>query len=89
MAHLVVLSGGHSMERDVSLITGRRVAHALERLGHEVRSLDVEESTTEKLMEIEPDAAFICLHGVGGEDQGLGVHGEPLTQSHPRLGRNA
>ena len=56
------------MERDVSIITGRRVAHALERLGHEVRSLDVEESTTERLMEIEPDAAFICLHGVGGEE---------------------
>jgi D-alanine-D-alanine ligase len=56
------------MERDVSIITGRRVAHALERLGHEVHSLDVEESTTERLMEIEPEAAFICLHGVGGED---------------------
>ncbi len=56
------------MERDVSIVTGRRVAHALERLGHEVHSLDVEESTTERLMEIEPDAAFICLHGVGGED---------------------
>jgi D-alanine-D-alanine ligase len=68
MARLVVLRGGHSMERDVSIVTGRRVAHALERLGHEVHSLDVEESTTERLMEIEPDAAFICLHGVGGED---------------------
>src|ERR687896_931545 len=75
------------MERDVSFITGRRVAHALERLGHEVRSLDVEESTTERLMEIEPDAAFICLHGVGGEDgtvqalmETLGV---PYTGSGP------
>ena len=56
------------MERDVSIITGRRVAHALERLGHEVHPLDVEESTTEQLMEIEPDAAFVCLHGIGGED---------------------
>src|SRR5918994_6580240 len=68
MARLVVLRGGHSMERDVSLITGGRVAHALERLGHEVHSLDIEDSTTERLMEIEPDAAFVCLHGVGGED---------------------
>src|SRR5919199_1370234 len=68
MSRLVVLRGGHSMERDVSLITGRRVAHALERLGHEVHPLDIEEGTTEKIMEIEPDAAFICLHGIGGED---------------------
>jgi D-alanine-D-alanine ligase len=56
------------MERDVSLITGRRVAHALERLRHEVHPLDIEETTTERLVEIRPDAAFICLHGPGGED---------------------
>ena len=68
MARLVVLRGGHSMERDVSLITGRRVAHALERLGHEVHSLDIEETTTERLVELKPNAAFICLHGPGGED---------------------
>ena len=59
MARLVVLRGGHSMERDVSLITGRRVAHALERLGHEVHSLDIEETTTERLVELKPNAAFI------------------------------
>src|ERR671916_773298 len=87
MARLVVLRGGHSMERDVSIITGRRVAHALERLGHEVHSLDVEESTTERLMEIEPEAAFICLHGVGGEDGTvqalLETLGIPYTGSGP------
>jgi D-alanine-D-alanine ligase len=75
------------MERDVSIITGRRVVHALERLGHEVHSLDVEESTTERLMEIEPDAAFICLHGVGGEDGTvqalLETLGIPYTGSGP------
>jgi D-alanine-D-alanine ligase len=75
------------MERDVSIVTGRRVAHALERLGHEVHSLDVEESTTERLMEIEPDAAFICLHGVGGEDGTvqalLETLGIPYTGSGP------
>src|SRR5918912_232052 len=56
------------MERDVSFVTGRRVQHALERLGHEVHPLDIEDSTTGALMEISPDAAFICLHGPGGED---------------------
>ncbi|HET7479159.1 MAG TPA: D-alanine--D-alanine ligase [Rubrobacteraceae bacterium] len=68
MARLAVLRGGHSMERDVSFLTGNRVAHALERLGHEVHALDIEETTTERLMEMAPDAAFICLHGPGGED---------------------
>jgi D-alanine-D-alanine ligase len=87
VARLVVLRGGHSMERDVSLITGRRVAHALERLGHEVHSLDIEESTTERIMEVQPNAAFVCLHGIGGEDGTvqalLETLGIPYTGSGP------
>ena len=87
MARLVVLRGGHSMERDVSFLTGRRVQHALERLGHEVHPLDIEDSTTGTLMEISPDAAFICLHGPGGEDGTvqalLETLGIPYTGSGP------
>jgi D-alanine-D-alanine ligase len=75
------------MEREVSLVTGRRVAHALERLGHEVHSLDVESNTTGNLMELEPDAAFVCLHGIGGEDGTvqalLETLGIPYTGSGP------
>ena len=56
------------MERDVSFITGRRVQHALERLGHEVHPLDIESSTTDALIGLSPDAVFISLHGPGGED---------------------
>ena len=56
------------MERDVSFVTGRRVQHALERLGHEVHPLDIESSTTETLIGLAPDAVFISLHGPGGED---------------------
>ena len=87
MARLAVLRGGHSMERDVSVITGRRVQHALERLGHEVHALDIEETTTEKLLELAPDAAFVCLHGPGGEDGTvqalLETLGIPYTGSGP------
>ncbi len=75
------------MERDVSVVTGRRVQHALERLGHEVHPLDIEETTTESLMELAPDAAFICLHGPGGEDGTvqalLETLGIPYTGSGP------
>jgi D-alanine-D-alanine ligase len=75
------------MERDVSLITGQRVAHALERLGHEVHALDIEESTTERLMGLAPEAAFVCLHGPGGEDGTvqavLETLGIPYTGSGP------
>ncbi len=75
------------MERDVSIITGRRVQHALERLGHEVTALDIEEATTEKLQELAPEAAFVCLHGPGGEDGTvqalLETLGIPYTGSGP------
>ena len=87
MARLAVLRGGTSMERDVSFVTGRRVQHALERLGHEVHPLDIEETTTGTLMELAPEAAFICLHGPGGEDGTvqalLETLGIPYTGSGP------
>jgi D-alanine-D-alanine ligase len=87
LARLAVLRGGTSMERDVSFVTGRRVQHALERLGHEVHPLDIEETTTGTLMELEPEAAFICLHGPGGEDGTvqalLETLGIPYTGSGP------
>ena len=87
MARVVVLMGGYSMEREVSLVTGRRVSHALERLGHEVHPLDTEETTTERLIELAPEAAFICLHGPGGEDGTvqalLETLGIPYTGSGP------
>jgi D-alanine-D-alanine ligase len=87
VTRLVVLRGGTSMERDISLVTGGRVQHALERLGHEVDPLDIEDPTTEALMEITPEAAFICLHGPGGEDGTvqtlLETLGIPYTGSGP------
>ncbi len=87
MARVAVLRGGHSMERDVSVVTGRRVQHALERLGHEVHPLDIEETTTESLMSLAPEAAFISLHGPGGEDGTvqalLETLGIPYTGSGP------
>lgn len=39
--NIVVLAGGLSTERDVSLITGRGVSQALKKLGHQVILLDV------------------------------------------------
>ncbi len=87
MARVAVLRGGHSMERDVSFLTGRRVQHALERLGHEVHPLDIEDDTTDALMRNSPDAAFVCLHGPGGEDGTvqalLETLGIPYTGSGP------
>lgn len=66
--HVVVLKGGRSLEREVSMISGARVEDALERLGHRVTGLDVGHDLVARLRELEPDAAFVALHGRDGED---------------------
>jgi D-alanine-D-alanine ligase len=68
MTRVAVLKGGRSLERAVSLASGARVADALERLGHEVVSIDVSSDLVARLREARPDVAFVALHGRGGED---------------------
>jgi len=65
---VAVLRGGRSLERQVSLRSGARVEDALASLGHEVVPLDADAELIPRLREERPDAAFIALHGPGGED---------------------
>lgn len=82
---VAVLMGGTSREREVSLRTGAAVVAALERLGHSPVVIDPDRAVAARLIEAEPDVAFIALHGRGGEDgtmQGLlGILGIPHTGS--------
>ncbi|WP_243694517.1 hypothetical protein [Aquifex aeolicus] len=64
----MVLMGGRSSEREISLKTGKAVANALKELGHEVYELDLDKELPCKLLEIKPDKVFIALHGRYGED---------------------
>jgi D-alanine-D-alanine ligase len=65
---VAVLKGGRSLERSVSLRSGARVEDALSRLGHDPLPLDVGADLVERLIAERPDAAFVALHGPGGED---------------------
>ncbi|WP_203567508.1 D-alanine--D-alanine ligase family protein [Aestuariimicrobium ganziense] len=68
---VIVLAGGLSHERDVSLRSGRRVAQALRVVGHEVIESDVSADVVE-LLRSHPDAVvFPLLHGEVGEDGAL------------------
>jgi len=84
---VAVLKGGHSLERAVSLRSGAQVQDGLQRLGHEVVPIDVGAELVPQLLEADADAAFIALHGPGGEDgvvQGLlEAVGLPYTGSGP------
>ncbi len=67
-ARVVVVMGGPSTEREVSIASGNAVMRALERLGYEARAVDFDARFIDALREIEPDAVFNALHGPGGED---------------------
>ena len=74
IGHVVVLRGGVSSEREISLASGAAVFAGLQRLGAQVSEIDVTHDVIERLVELKPDLAFIALHGQNGEDgviQGL------------------
>ena len=65
---VVVLMGGISFEREVSLSSGREVAATLRSEGYEVIELDAGPDVALRLSEFDPDVAFNALHGRWGED---------------------
>jgi D-alanine-D-alanine ligase len=85
VSRVAVLKGGSSLERQVSLRSGARVEHALERLGHDVVPVDVGADLIERLRAERPDVAFVAMHGRDGEDgtvqELLEILGIPYTGS--------
>ncbi len=68
---VVVLLGGGSSERDVSLDTGRAVLDALRERGVDATAWDPAERPVAELANAGFDRAWIALHGPGGEDGAL------------------
>lgn len=68
---VVVVYGGTSSEREVSLKSGAAVLAALERQGLNVVGYDPRERGLTGLEQLAPDKVFIALHGRGGEDGAL------------------
>jgi D-alanine-D-alanine ligase len=88
---IVVLSGGDSAEREVSLRSGEAVAAALSVAGHQVAMLDPRQCDLVKVDWSPYNVCFIALHGGAGEDgrvqhllEQLGV---PYTGSGPQASR--
>jgi D-alanine-D-alanine ligase len=85
--HVIVLAGGDSPERSVSLRSGAEVAAALAKAGHRVTEIDPVATALGAVDWSGCDACFIALHGGAGEDgrvqrqlQRIGV---PFTGSGP------
>jgi D-alanine-D-alanine ligase len=84
---VVVLAGGLSHERDVSLRSGRRVSEALRTAGFDVTERDVDGSMVTAFAEDPPACVVPLLHGEAGEDgslrEVLGLLGVPYVGSEP------
>lgn len=88
---VLVLCGGLSPERDVSIRSGRRVAEALRVQGLAVTTSDVDASLIRKLSDMRPDCVIPLLHGAAGEDGALAdvltSFGLPYVGSTPDAAR--
>ena len=90
---VLVLAGGLSHERDVSLRSGRRVGEALRDRGFEVEVRDVDSTLLASLRDDPPACVLPLLHGATGEDgairEVLELAGIPYVGSGPAASRVA
>jgi D-alanine-D-alanine ligase len=69
--HAVVLAGGLTFEREVSLSSGTQVVEELARVGVDAELRDADAELLPGLAAVPADAVFIALHGATGEDGAL------------------
>ncbi len=68
LGHVVVLAGGLSPEREVSLRSGDRLRDALREAGLEASTADADAALIPALTADPPSAVFPAIHGACGED---------------------
>ncbi|MCB5259514.1 MAG: D-alanine--D-alanine ligase [Candidatus Cloacimonetes bacterium] len=75
MKKVIVLRGGSSPEKEISLVTGSEIAKVLRDLNYEVREMDPDNypNLSQLLSDIEKEQAFIVFNGLHG---GSGENGE-------------
>lgn len=65
---VVVVYGGRSAEREVSLKSGAAILEALQRKGVDACGYDPRDNGLVGLEQLAPSVVFVALHGRGGED---------------------
>jgi len=90
LRRIIILSGGFSEEREVSLISGKEIENSLKQSGYVTKLIDPFEegnyqNLINKILEYNPDIVFLALHGAEGEDGRiqalLDLHKIPYTGS--------
>ncbi len=65
---ILIISGGISKEREISLDTGRQVSNELKKNGYKVKTCEPDYNLVEIVKRFKPDIIFNALHGQFGED---------------------
>nr|WP_246497966.1 D-alanine--D-alanine ligase [Natronoglycomyces albus] len=68
---VMVIAGGMSYERDISMRSGQRIASALQRRGVSCELHDLDKSLLHSIRTNPPQVLFPALHGAAGEDGSL------------------
>lgn len=68
---VLILAGGLTHEREVSLRSGRRILDALRSVGMDAAVRDVDAGLLPALLADPPDAVIVAVHGSSGEDGSL------------------
>ncbi len=89
LGHVLVLAGGLSYEREVSLRSGSRVAEVLRAKGVDVEIRDTDASLVPSVLADPPDAVFVTLHGGSGEDGAIRTILELLSLPYVGAGPDA
>ncbi|MDR2929305.1 MAG: D-alanine--D-alanine ligase [Propionibacteriaceae bacterium] len=70
--HVIVVAGGLSHEREISLESGHRVARELTRAGFDVTMSDMQPGLIDLICSLDHPVVFPMLHGGAGEDGAAG-----------------
>ena len=65
---ILVVLGGNSKEREISIKTGKACISAIKRLGYKVEKFDPKKKSFFDIKRIKPNIIFNALHGEEGED---------------------
>jgi len=65
---ILILSGGISKERQISLDTGLQVANELKKNGYKIKICEPDNNLSKKITKFKPNIIFNALHGQFGED---------------------
>ena len=68
---ILVVAGGWSDEREISLLSGKNVYNCLKSNKYNVKFFNLKKNNIQKILQLKPDIIFNSLHGEYGEDGGL------------------